>query len=192
LTDLPATAAASDVSKQQSPLIIAGASPSSATSTFTNSTPRADLAAAELAAADAAEAGIILGPCYPDESYLQEEMVRIYADHGALEKHHIVYEHIEVLVNPVRVHLTAALATALQDYFKLKDDDGSRGRPPPREVKQPAPGKAAEAARTTKRSGERGWGGGWTADSRLTARGADHQRGSGGGGGVLEGSCSGG
>eukprot|EP00775_Hariotina_reticulata_P010874 gene10874-11028_t len=83
---------------------------------------------------------------------LQEEMVRIYADHGALEKHHIVYEHIEVLVNPIRVHLTAALATALQDYFKLKDDDGSRGRPASRDVKQPAPGKAADAARTSKRT----------------------------------------
>lgn len=74
-------------------------------------------------AAAAEEAGTILAPWNPDESWARDELVRIYAIHGALEKRHIVYEHIEVLVHPIRVHLTAALASALQDYFNLKDED---------------------------------------------------------------------
>lgn len=72
---------------------------------------------------DASDAGVILAPWNPDESWERDELVRIYAIHGALEKRHVVYEHIEVLVHPIRVHLTAALAAALQDYFNLKDED---------------------------------------------------------------------
>jgi hypothetical protein len=85
-------------------------------------TPR-ELGSAAAAAAAAEEAGIILAPWNPDESWERDELVRIYAIHGALEKRHVVYEHIEVLVHPIRVHLTAALAAALQDYFNLKDED---------------------------------------------------------------------
>lgn len=88
------------------------------------STPRErELSSAASAAADSNEAGIILAPWNPDESWERDELVRIYAIHGALEKRHVVYEHIEVLVHPIRVHLTAALASALQDYFNLRDED---------------------------------------------------------------------
>lgn len=86
-------------------------------------TPRELGPSAAAAAAAAEEAGIILAPWNPDESWERDELVRIYAIHGALEKRHVVYEHIEVLVHPIRVHLTAALAAALQDYFNLKDED---------------------------------------------------------------------
>jgi hypothetical protein len=85
-------------------------------------TPR-ELGPSAAAAAAAEEAGIILAPWNPDQSWERDELVRIYAIHGALEKRHVVYEHIEVLVHPIRVHLTAALAAALQDYFNLKDED---------------------------------------------------------------------
>jgi hypothetical protein len=79
-------------------------------------------AAAAAAAVAAAEAGVILAPWNPDESWEADELVRIYAIHGAMEARHVVYEHIEVLVHPIRVHLTAALAGALQDYFNLRDE----------------------------------------------------------------------
>lgn len=52
-----------------------------------------------------------------------------YVIHGALERHFVVYEHIEVVVHPLRLHLTYALATALQDYFQLgKEDEVSSSR----------------------------------------------------------------
>ena len=49
--------------------------------------------------------------------------MRIYAIHGAAEARVAVYEHLEVLVHPIRLRLTAALAAALQDYFQLRDED---------------------------------------------------------------------
>jgi hypothetical protein len=117
-------------------------------------TPR-ELGPAAAAAAAAEEAGIILAPWNPDESWERDELVRIYAIHGALEKRHVVYEHIEVLVHPIRVHLTAALAAALQDYFNLKDEDskllpgaagkGGKGQPEAAGARGPKPAGAALA-----------------------------------------------
>lgn len=49
--------------------------------------------------------------------------VHRYVIHGALERDYVVYEHIEVLVHPLRLHLTYGLATALQDYFQLGKED---------------------------------------------------------------------
>jgi hypothetical protein len=105
-------------------------------------------AAAAAAAAAAAEAGLILAPWNPDESWEADELVRIYAIHGAMEARHVVYEHIEVLVHPIRVHLTAVLAGALQDYFNLRDEEGTKESKPA--------GRAQEAAavRAAKQAGE--------------------------------------
>lgn len=37
-------------------------------------------------------------------------MIRLYAVHGAAQQQLQVYEHIEVLVHPIKVHLTYQLA----------------------------------------------------------------------------------
>jgi hypothetical protein len=44
----------------------------------------------------AAGGGVILAAWNPDKSWGEEQLVRIYAIHGALEARHVVYEHIEV------------------------------------------------------------------------------------------------
>jgi hypothetical protein len=106
-------------------------------------------AAAAAAALAAAEAGLILAPWNPDESWEADELVRIYAIHGAMEARHVVYEHIEVLVHPIRLHLTAALAGALQDYFNLRDDEGTKDK----EGKPAARAQEAAAARAAKQAG---------------------------------------
>ncbi len=59
---------------------------------------------------DEAPAGEVLALWNPDESWAEDEMVRLYAVHGALEQRWVVYDHIEVLVHPIRVRLTYALA----------------------------------------------------------------------------------
>lgn len=41
-----------------------------------------------------------------DESWVHDPMLRLYAVHGAQERRYNVYEHLEVLVHPIRVHLT--------------------------------------------------------------------------------------
>lgn len=105
-------------------------------------------AAAAAAALAAAEAGLILAPWNPDESWEADELVRIYAIHGAMEARHVVYEHIEVLVHPIRVHLTAALAGALQDYFNLREEDGSS-----KDSKPATKLQEAAAARVAKQAG---------------------------------------
>lgn len=103
-------------------------------------------AAAAAAAAAAAEAGLILAPWNPDESWEADELVRIYAIHGAMEARHVVYEHIEVLVHPIRVHLTAALAGALQDYFNLRDEEGGKESKPAGRAQEAAAARAAKQA----------------------------------------------
>lgn len=40
--------------------------------------------------------GVILAAWNPDASWEEEQLVRIYAIHGALEQRHVNYEHIEV------------------------------------------------------------------------------------------------
>lgn len=45
---------------------------------------------------DDAGPGVILAAWNPDASWEEEQLVRIYAIHGALEQRHVVYEHIEV------------------------------------------------------------------------------------------------
>jgi hypothetical protein len=105
-------------------------------------------AAAAAAATAAAEAGLILAPWNPDESWEADELVRIYAIHGAMEARHVVYEHIEVLVHPIRVHLTAALAGALQDYFNLREEEGGT-----KESKPAGRAQEAAAARAAKQAG---------------------------------------
>jgi hypothetical protein len=126
--------------------------------------------------------GVILAAWNPDSSWEEEQLVRIYAIHGALEARAVVYEHIEVggrggglgagrraarvggfvpflaapqarslpwhnpyrpspthpptpetplpqvLVHPIIVRLNAALASALQDYFQLRDEDARLAR----------------------------------------------------------------
>jgi hypothetical protein len=101
------------------------------------------------AAAAAAEAGLILAPWNPDESWEADDLVRIYAIHGAMEARHVVYEHIEVLVHPIRVHLTAALAGALQDYFNLREEEAGKDK----EAKPAGRAQEAAAARAAKQAG---------------------------------------
>jgi hypothetical protein len=55
-------------------------------------------------------------------------MVRITCIHGPLEPEFVVYDYLEVELHPIRVRLTVSLATALQEYFQLKQDDDSKDR----------------------------------------------------------------
>ncbi len=72
--------------------------------------------------------GIILAAWKPDNSWADDELLRLYCVHGALEAAASVYEHIEVVAHPVVVHLTYALATALQEYFQLREEDAGAAR----------------------------------------------------------------
>jgi hypothetical protein len=65
-----------------------------------------------LAATPGTDAGGILVPWNPDESWANDAMIRVNAKVGTPTRSHAVYEHMEVLVHPLGVHLSEGVATS--------------------------------------------------------------------------------
>ncbi len=65
-----------------------------------------------LAATPGTDAGGILVPWNPDESWANDAMIRVNAKVGIPTRSHAVYEHMEVLVHPLGVHLSEGVATS--------------------------------------------------------------------------------
>lgn len=65
-----------------------------------------------LGAAAGTEAGMILTPWNPDESWTHDALVQVNAVLGPATRTHTIYEHIEVVVHPLGVHLTEAVAAS--------------------------------------------------------------------------------
>eukprot|EP00798_Chlamydomonas_sp_ICE-L_P007148 gene7148-255_t len=71
--------------------------------------------------------GSLVGPILtvwnPDSSWEGDDALSIYTIHGGLtHEGAFVYDHIEVVLHPLIIHLTSNLANALQDYFQLKEE----------------------------------------------------------------------
>jgi hypothetical protein len=63
-----------------------------------------------LPAAPGTEEGAILTLWNPDESWSRDALVRVNAVLGPATRSHTIYEHIEVVVHPLGVHLNEAVA----------------------------------------------------------------------------------
>lgn len=64
-----------------------------------------------LAATPGTYAGGILVPWNPDESWANDAMLLVKARLGPPTRSHTVYDHMEVLLHPLGVHLTDSIAT---------------------------------------------------------------------------------
>ena len=56
-------------------------------------------------------AGAVLVPWNPDESWKRDALLRVNAVLGAPTRTHTVYEHVDVMVHPLGVHLVESVAT---------------------------------------------------------------------------------
>jgi hypothetical protein len=65
-----------------------------------------------LDAAPGTEAGAVLTLWNPDESWARDALLRVNAVLGPATRSHTVYEHIEMVVHPLGVHLNEAVAAA--------------------------------------------------------------------------------
>ena len=55
--------------------------------------------------------GVIFCPWNPDESYARDALIRVQARVGTPELACVIYEHLEILVHPLGVHLTERVAS---------------------------------------------------------------------------------
>ena len=69
-------------------------------------------ATGSLAAAAGTDAGAVLTLWNPDESWSRDALLRVNAVLGPATRTHTIYEHIEVVVHPLGVHLNEAVASA--------------------------------------------------------------------------------
>eukprot|EP00884_Botryococcus_braunii_P017348 jgi/Botrbrau1/4297/Bobra.0390s0036.1 len=77
-----------------------------------------------LSATPGTYAGGILVPWNPDESWANDAMLLVKGKLGVPTRSHAVYDHMEVLLHPLGVHLTDSIATTFWDYFFPKDEAG--------------------------------------------------------------------
>ncbi len=69
-------------------------------------------ATGSLAAAAGTDAGAVLTLWNPDESWSRDALLRVNAVLGPATRTHTIYEHIELVVHPLGVHLNEAVASA--------------------------------------------------------------------------------
>ncbi|KAF5836546.1 golgi-body localization protein domain-containing protein [Dunaliella salina] len=70
-----------------------------------------------------------------------DNALTLYAIHGGKDPRMVVYDHIEVVLHPLLVHITFNLAQTLQDYFNLREPEECA---PCREAAGNAPGSSAQ------------------------------------------------
>ncbi|KAK9827699.1 hypothetical protein WJX81_001629 [Elliptochloris bilobata] len=71
-------------------------------------------------------AGAVLTLWHPDETWRRDPLLRVNAVLGVPTASHTVYEHLELSVHPLGVHLHEALATSFWDYFFPKEEPSRR------------------------------------------------------------------
>ncbi len=69
-------------------------------------------ATGSLAAAPGTDAGAVLTLWNPDESWSRDALLRVNAVLGPATRTHTIYEHIELVVHPLGVHLNEAIASS--------------------------------------------------------------------------------
>ncbi|GAX73762.1 hypothetical protein CEUSTIGMA_g1213.t1 [Chlamydomonas eustigma] len=69
-------------------------------------------------------AGLIMEMWQADASLQEEDLMSLLLLHGGvnMEQKLMVFDHIEVVLHPLVIHLTYNMATALQEYFQLMDN----------------------------------------------------------------------
>ena len=63
------------------------------------------------AATPATPPGVLFCPWNPDESYTRDALIRVQARLGTPEPMLTIYDHLDILVHPLGVHLTERVAT---------------------------------------------------------------------------------
>ncbi|KAK9806263.1 hypothetical protein WJX72_007766 [[Myrmecia] bisecta] len=76
----------------------------------------------QLATTPGTEEGAILSTWNPDASWERDALLRVYAVVGVPTPTHSIYEHVDVMVHPLGVHLTEGVANTCWEYFFPKED----------------------------------------------------------------------
>ncbi|KAK9812398.1 hypothetical protein WJX73_007715 [Symbiochloris irregularis] len=72
------------------------------------------------------EAGAVLVPWNPDASYARDALLRVQARLGIPTPQFAIWEHMDVMVHPLGVHLTDKFGTQIWEFFFPKEDEASR------------------------------------------------------------------